>query len=84
MIEKESATKFLNIIKGWRDLFEEAPDVMVLTGNYQWTEGEEPATTGHYEKLTFAKVDVIRELEKLMDYATKVRDKDYVLLYFGI
>jgi len=57
---------------------------MVLTGNYQWTEGEESATTGHYEKLTFAKVDVIRELEKLIDYAVKVRDKDYVLLYFGI
>ncbi|MUT68352.1 hypothetical protein [Paenibacillus sp. NEAU-GSW1] len=38
IIEKNGAEKFIKIIKAWYLMFKEAPDDLILTGRYVWSE----------------------------------------------
>ncbi|SDG36791.1 hypothetical protein SAMN04488542_13832 [Fontibacillus panacisegetis] len=81
-IHSVGATKLKKVIKGWFDIFESAPDIVKLTGNYTWSEN---INEGKYEKIYKRKDDVLKVLFELMILCNIVEENnEKFLLHMGI
>lgn len=81
IMNKESMTKFITVMTSWRELFQAAPENINLQGPFFWI--DEPAS-GQYKQLEYDKDVLINNLEELILIGQKVKDQDYVIVYFGI
>ncbi|SES87898.1 hypothetical protein [Paenibacillus sp. NFR01] len=76
------ASKLKSVIQGWYYLFDNAPSILHLTGNYSWINGEK---TGKYEILHFTKEEIIFMLLELIKICEIVENSDdKILLHMGI
>jgi hypothetical protein len=83
LIDQHGAAGFSNILKAWYLLFSEAPELIKLKGNYTYIEGEDEAK-GQYERLYFNKQDILKQLNRLMQFCERVKNEGYVIIYLGI
>lgn len=77
----ESLVTFKNIISSWKDLFNNAPTKLVITGNYGWKAGSD---VGHYEKISFNRYELIESLNKLIEVIDKALETNQCVIHFGI
>lgn len=72
---------FRRVIQAWSDLFEPAPENIVLTGSY-YTTGEDQS--GQYERLEYNKTDLMKKLDKQIEIINKALTENKCILHFGI
>ncbi|CAN7498633.1 SDR family oxidoreductase [Paenibacillus sp. LjRoot153] len=69
IIDKNGAVKFIKIMKAWYCIFDEAPEDIILTGRYTWSEDDEgQQSTGEYERLKFNRREVLDLLNRLTEF----------------
>ncbi|WP_426453120.1 hypothetical protein ACP26L_13305 [Paenibacillus sp. S-38] len=84
MVERRGAEKFLRLMEAWFLIFSEAPDQVILTGEYTWDGAEAPIESGYYEPLTFQREEMLDCLGRLISFAKKVQEEDYIIIQCGI
>ncbi|TQR46396.1 hypothetical protein [Paenibacillus popilliae] len=84
IIEKTGAVKLTKLMKAWYLMFSEAPEDVVLTGWYTWSEDGDSRTTGAYEKLSFNRKEILDTLSKIIELSTMVESSEYKMIYLGI
>jgi len=84
IIEKNGAVKFTKLMKAWYLMFSEAPEEIILTGWYTWSEDGDPRLTGAYEKLSFNRKEILDTLSRLIEFSTMVESGEYKMIYIGI
>ncbi|MCE4049337.1 MULTISPECIES: hypothetical protein [Bacillaceae] len=80
LFDNQSAITLRNVFSAWRDLFENAPKVMKLTGSFVWSDKEE----GEYERLILNRNLVIMQLERMITMAEKLLDGEVYIYHSGI
>ncbi|WP_342554944.1 hypothetical protein [Paenibacillus sp. FSL R7-0652] len=78
---QETLSKLHQVLKCWAELFSNAPDSVVLTGNY-CIDGEKGV--GYSEKLVYNKSDLIKELNKLVAMTRHAQADEACIVHFGI
>ena len=79
----ESLSKFKNIIRTYRNLFEYAPSSIILKGSYSVQQSNN-ADLGGYEVLVFDKDKLLKKLDMLIDMCQKALVGNNYLLHYGI
>ncbi|MRN56106.1 hypothetical protein [Paenibacillus monticola] len=79
--DKESLVTFKNIISSWKDLFDNAPKDLIITGNYGWEAGTD---VGHYEKISFNRIELIGSLNKLIEVIENALKTNQCVIHLGI
>ncbi|MEF2965874.1 hypothetical protein V3851_08540 [Paenibacillus sp. M1] len=79
--DKDSLVTFKNIISSWKDLFNNAPTQLVITGDYGWEAGTDK---GQYEKISFNKYEVIESLNNLIEVIDTALERNQCVMHFGI
>ena len=82
LFDQQSAPLLNRIFCGWRDLFQNAPLKLELTGSYILSVGEDDI--GEYEKLIFQKEEVLRQFEKMITLAERLAGGDCYVYHIGI
>jgi hypothetical protein len=82
LFDHESAIILENVFTTWRNLFENSPKVLKLTGGFVWVEGEERSSD--YEKLVFNRDGIIEQFEKVISFAKKLAEGNFYLYHCGI
>ncbi|MDO4450654.1 MAG: hypothetical protein Q4B79_06840 [Moraxella sp.] len=74
---------FQNLMVNWRNIFSNAPDDFILTGNWQ-TFVDNP-DKGHYEKILVNRDMLLGQLDILIGYCKQVsHNENLVLVHNGI
>ncbi|MEW9670607.1 hypothetical protein [Ammoniphilus sp. 3BR4] len=82
LFDEDSAYILKSIFSSWRDLFQESPKVLKLTGEFVMVEGEEHA--GHYEELVFNRDEIIEQFEKIISFSERLAEGKFYLYHCGI
>ena len=82
-IRGDALIQFKNIISVYRNLFEYAPNKIVLTGSYAFEDGED-MDSGRYEKLLYDKKDMLKTLDDFINMCEKALSEDKCILHYGI
>lgn len=77
IIKGENIIKFRSIVTCWKNLFEEAPQEFMLTGNFLPDEST-------YEKNLYKKKEVIQQLNALEIMCNEAQAKNGYILHNGI
>jgi hypothetical protein len=80
LFDKQSAITLRNIFSAWKNLFENAPMIMKLTGSFVWSDNEE----GEYERLILDRDRVIKQLESIIAMSEELLDGEYYIYHCGI
>jgi hypothetical protein len=82
LIPFESIGKAMRIFRSWSLLLQESPDEIVLTGGWVDDEGE----SGQYEKLSFDKVSIHKQLDKLISICEIISQSngELCLIHHGV
>jgi len=80
LFDKQSAIPLRNVFSAWRNLFENAPKIMKLTGSFVRSDNEE----GEYERLILDRDRVIIQLESIIAMAEKLTEGEYYIFHYGI
>ncbi|AIQ14320.1 hypothetical protein [Paenibacillus durus] len=79
--EEENIKLFKDIIISWRNLFINAPERIILTGDYGW---EVDSIKGFYVKNEFKKQDIIDQISDLVIVVEKALDTKTYVIHYGI
>ncbi|WP_163853448.1 hypothetical protein [Paenibacillus elgii] len=82
VLHKESMNKFIPIITSWRDLFQVGPETINLRGEFSWTADD--IESGQYKQLHYERDALIKNLEQFIWFGQRVKEQNYVIVYFGI
>ncbi len=82
LFDAESAPALKGICTAWRDLFQYAPKMIELTGDFVMADGTEQE--GHYEKLVFNREEIIHCLDKMIAYSNRLVEGDLYVYHCGI
>lgn len=72
---------FMRIITSWKNLFNNAPNEIIITGDYGWNADSE---TGFYEKITFNKFELVESLNNLIEVTETAIKNNQCVIHFGI
>jgi hypothetical protein len=81
LFDNESSIRLKSIITSWRDLFNNAPDTLFLTGNYVDGDNE---LDGGYDKIVINRDEVIKQFNKIIAFAECLSKGHYYLYHLGI
>ncbi|MGG5341228.1 hypothetical protein [Enterococcus sp. AZ192] len=76
-LDEKGITCLGNIIEGWLLLFEQAPEVVELTTDYDIEKGK-------FDKKKIEKKDILNQLEQLFLLCKKALKEELILVHFGI
>lgn len=79
--DRESLVTFKSIISSWKNLFNNAPTKLTITGNYGWVAGSDK---GHYEKVSFRRYEIIESLNNLIEVIDMALETNQCVIHFGI
>ena len=79
----DALIQFKSIISMYKNLFEYAPNKIVLTGLYGFEDCED-IDSGRYEKLVYNKKDIQKTLNNLVNMCEKALSEDKCMLHYGI
>lgn len=79
LINNEGAALLRNIFDSWTRLFSNGPEILILTGSYQTTNGK-----GMYQKIEINKKEIVQSFNKICDFATIAIENDNYILHYGI
>ncbi|MGM0713371.1 hypothetical protein [Brevibacillus parabrevis] len=82
LFDAESAQILGNVFDSWKRLFENAPEVLKLTGEYVTIVGKDDS--GHYEKLVLNRNEVLKQFEKIASFSNRLDEGSYYLFHCGI
>ena len=83
VIDRSGATKAATLFRLWAALFAEGPEPLVLTGSFEYIEGQDPAQ-GHLQRLIFDRALIVRAFQRLAEYADRVSTGGFYILHLGI
>jgi hypothetical protein len=82
LFDKKSALILKNILTSWKNLIQNAPDIICFTGPYEWSENNKDE--GEYKQLFFKKHELTVQLEKIITFTQKLETDEYYILHQGI
>lgn len=77
IFRRESLSELVNIIKGWIEVFKNAPARFLLTVGYD-------IDSGLYEKKEFEKVKVLAQMTEVLEMCGRAQVSNKVLVHAGI
>ena len=80
LFDKQSSEALIGVFSAWKSLFNNAPEVIELTGNFVFSDGEE----GEYEKIMVNRGELIMQLDKIISMSRLLADGNYYLYHCGI
>jgi len=80
LIEKEGIFQMQKIFEAWIELFSNAPDITILTGNYEFKENGK----GRYQKIKISKQKLLDDFSKIVAFSKLSFEKDYYVVHYGI
>ncbi|MFE8697380.1 hypothetical protein ACFYKT_13640 [Cytobacillus sp. FJAT-53684] len=82
LFDSESAPILKSVFSAWKDLFQNSPKVLKLTGMYVMIEGVEGE--GHYEKLVFNRDELIKNFEKMISFSNQLAEGNCYIYHWGV
>ena len=79
----DALVQFRGILSVYRDLFEYAPNEIILRGLFSFEDCED-IDTGAYDKLNYNKKHLLTKLNNLIKMCTKALLEDKSILHYGI
>jgi hypothetical protein len=79
LFDKQSSEALIGVFSAWKSLFKNAPEVIELTGEFVFSDGEE----GEYEKIMVNRGELIMQLDKIISMSRLLADGNY-LYHCGI
>lgn len=80
LFDKQSSEALIGVFSAWKSLFKNAPEVIELTGEFVFSDGEE----GEYEKIMVNRGELIMQLDKIISMSRLLADGNYYLYHCGI
>ncbi|EPY08664.1 coagulation factor 5/8 type-like protein [Paenibacillus alvei TS-15] len=82
LFDEVSARNLKSVFSSWRDLFLNSPTVLELTGEFVMVEGG--VQSGHYEKLVYNRLEIIKQFEKIISFSDRLSEGKFYLYHCGI
>jgi hypothetical protein len=83
VINRLGAAKASRIFRLWAELLNEGPNRLELTGTYELTQGDAPAS-GHYSTIICDRSEIVTQLRSIAQYADRAASESFYLLHLGI
>jgi hypothetical protein len=82
LFDDESAIVLGNVFNSWKQLFENSPEVIKLTGEYLTIVDQHDS--GHYENLFLNRNEILKQFDKIVSFANKLSNGSFYLIHCGI
>jgi hypothetical protein len=80
LFDIQSSEALVGVFSAWKSLFKNAPEVIELTGDYVFYDGEE----GEYKKILVNREELIMQLNKIISMSRLLAEGNYYLYHCGI